>query len=204
MSYTEFPCGHPRNWVGSVWKKYSYRIYKLCLKKCATKDEADDLFQEVALRFCKKAESLNNQVHLLPWFEAVLLNCHYNGYRKRRLVCEIPFSSLGESMAFYDANVGDTNVFPKEELCAEAVMGMFTNLLSVLNPFEKMLVELSIVGGLSIRDLSQLTGLSRGSIVHRRDIAFKKMQEKVTTFKDRIQVITGRDASLREIIEYAG
>jgi len=204
MSCTGFLCRFPRKWVGSVWKKYSYRIYKLCLKKCGTKDEADDLFQEVALRFCKNASQLNNQVHLLPWLEAVLLHCHYNGYRKRHQMHEIPFSVLNEPKACYDARWADAYVPPEEGMCTEAILSEFSLLLEVLNPLEKMIVELSVVGGLSIRELSRLLGLSRGCLVRRRLMAFQKMEEKMVMQKDRIKMITGRDASLREIIEYTG
>jgi RNA polymerase sigma-70 factor (ECF subfamily) len=35
-------------------------------------------------------------------------------------------------------------------------------------------------------------------------MAFQKMEEKMVMQKDRIKMITGRDASLREIIEYTG
>ena len=77
-------------------------------------------------------------------------------------------------------------------------------MFKALNPLEKMIIELSVVGGLSLRDLSQLIGLSRASIGQRRQVALQKMQEKMAMQKDRIKMITGREASLREIIEFAG
>jgi len=204
MSHPDYPCNRSPDWVGSVWKKYSYRIYKLCLQKCATKDEADDLFQEVALRFCKKAGELNNEIHLLPWFNTVLLNCHYSGYRKKCLVREIPFSSLCESKSYYDASVAYAYEFPDECVNVESVRGEFSYLLKALNPLEKMIVELSVVGGLGLGELSRLVGLSRGSLIHRKLVALKKMQAKMVTQKERIKMITGREASLREILEFAG
>lgn len=204
MSYPGFLGNRPPNWVGSVWKKYSYRIYKLCLQKCATRDDADDLFQEVALRFCKNAGELNNHVHLFEWFQTVLLHCHYNDYRKRHHVHEIPFSSLAEPKSIYDACGADAYIKPEENLSMEAVLTEFSLLLEVLNPLEKMIVELSVVGELSIREMSQLIGLSRSSISHRREVAIQKMREKMAMQKDQIKMITGREASLQEIIECTG
>ena len=203
MSSKKSLCNRTPNWVGTIWKKYSYRIYKLCRQKCATKDEADDLFQEVALRFCKNAGVLNNQVHLFAWLQTVLLHCHYNDYRKRHMIHEIPFSVLMEPKAVYDARWADAYVKPDDDV-GEAAMQEFAFLLEVLNPLEKMIVELSVVGGFSLRDLSELIGLSRGSLAQRRRAAFQKMQEKMAMQKDRIKMITGHDASLREIIEYTG
>ena len=204
MSHSDFLYNRPRHWIGSVWKKYSYRIYKLCLQKCATKDEADDLFQEVALRFCKNARKLNNQIHLFSWFQTVLLHCHYNECRKGYKTREIPISCLCEPKSNYRARAADAYRQAEENLRMDAVMDEFTFLLEMLNPLEKMIVELTVIGGLSIRELSRLIGLSRGSIVHRRNVAFKKMETKMMAQKNRIEMITGRDASLREIIECAG
>jgi RNA polymerase sigma-70 factor (ECF subfamily) len=174
------------------------------LQKCATRDEADDLFQEVALRFCKKAGELNNQVYLFEWFQTVLLHCHYNDYRKRHRVHEIPFSSLAEPQRAYDARGADAYIKSEENISKEALVGEFSLLLETLNPLEKMIVELSVVCELSLRDLSELIGLSKGCIAHRRQIAFKKMQEKMEMQKDQIKMITGREATLREIIECIG
>ena len=195
MSYTGFLCNRPPDWVGAVWEKYSYRIYKLCLQKCGVKDEADDLFQEVALRFCQRANNLDAGIYLLPWLETVLLHCHYSGYRKRHVGREIPFSSLRDQQADYRAF--------EERVCApsdgsvrmESVMSEFSVLLETLNPLEKMIVELSVVGGF---------GLSRKAVTKRKMRAYQKMREKMAMQKERIKMMTGRDASLREIIEFAG
>ena len=197
-------CCRPPNWVGPVWEKYSYRIYKLCLQKCGTKDEADDLFQEVALRFCKKARDLKYGTYLLPWFNTVLLNCHYSDYRKKGANREIPFSFLRESIASYDSRGDDENlVLPKENIRLDAVMAEFSVLLEVLTPLEKMIVELSVLGGLRVIDLSQLFGLSKGCIAKRRMVAFQKMREKMISQNERFKVMMGRNATLREIIEFA-
>ena len=203
MSYTGFLCDQPRDWVGSVWKKYSYRIYKLCLKKCGLKDEADDLFQEVALRFCQKANELNNGVHLLPWFQTVLLNCHYSGYRKRGWGREIPLSILYDCKNRYMGYENLDRTLHDEDVSVCAVIGEISCLISVLNPLEKMIVELSIVG-YTTDELSDLIGLSRTGIVRHRARAFQKMQEKMVKQKELLKMVFGRDATLREIIEYAG
>ena len=202
MSYSGSLCNRPPYWVGSVWKKYSYRIYKLCLQKCGEKDEADDLFQEVALRFCQKANELNNGIRLLPWFQTVLLNCHYSEYRKRNMNRAIPISSLCESKQHcynYEENLlSDNGINPN------AIIGEFSCLLSVLSPLEKMIVEFTIVGGFTSSELSELIGLSKAGITRRRLKAYQKMHEKMEMQKEQLKMVVGREVTLREIIEYAG
>lgn len=191
------------NWVGSVWKKYSNRIYKLCRSKCATKDEADDLFQEVALKFCQNANVLNNGVYLYPWLETVLLHCHYSGYRRRDGVHVMPFSALCDAKAVYDDSNFELDIANEDEISEEAVMNEFSVLLNELTPLERMIVELSVVGGFKVREISHLIGLSKSNIVVRRMEAFKKMREKMLAQQDCIKNLTGRTVSLREIIECA-
>ena len=140
----------------------------------------------------------------MPWLETVLLHCHYSGYRKRRRAREIPISILCEPKASYDGDDENLYVVPDESINADAVMDEFSYLLEALNPLEKMIVELSVVGGLNVRDLSRLIGLSKACIVKRRQQAYQKMYEKMMEQKEKIKIITGRDASLRDIIEQAG
>ena len=200
MSYTDFLCDRPPNWVGSVWEKYSYRIYKLCLQKCATKEDADDLFQEVALRFCKKARELNNKNGFYAWFQTVLLHCHYSIYRKK-MDRMVPLSCLRERMYDnYDSMDSVKYVVPDEKINPEAVMNEFSLLLDELDPLERMIVELSVVGDIGIRDLSRLIGLSKVNIIARRNEAFEKMKLKMMAQKENYRMFWGRDASLSEII----
>jgi len=174
------------------------------LKKCESKDEADDLFQEVALRFCVNARKLNNGVHIYPWLTTVLLHCHYSHYRKKDFGRTIPISSLCEPSVDYDGSEDCLFVLRDEKINPEAVMGEFSLLLEELNPLEKMIVELSVVGGLNVRELSRIIGLSKGSVVARRNSAFKKMHDKMIKQNEKLKVVIGRDATLREIIECAG
>ena len=192
------------NWVGSVWKKYSNRIYKLCRSKCATKDEADDLFQEVALKFCQNANVLNNGVYLYPWLEKVLLHCHYSNYRKKEGVRLIPVSTLCDTSATYDETDVKYDIVLDDEMNEDAIMNEFAFLLNVLSPLERMIVELSVVGGFNVREMSRLIGLSKSNIVNRRVEAFKKMREKMLMQQEHIEKITGQVASLRKIIEGTG
>ena len=201
MSHKDSFCKSSPDWVGSVWKKYSCRIYKLCRSKCATKDEADDLFQEVALKFCQNAKELDSDICILPWLETVLLHCHYSGYRKRGGYHVIPLSRLCDTMATYDDKNVQMDLLPEDGLNGSAVLNEYALLLGTLNPLEKMIVELSVVGGFNVREISHLIGLSKSNIVNRRYAAFKKMREKMLAQQESFKKMTGRTATLRDIIE---
>ena len=91
-------------------------------------------------------------------------------------------------------------VIPDNKPKPEVFMNEFSQLLDVLEPLERMIVELSVVGGLSVRDLKELIGLSKASIVERRNLAIEKMKEKMMAQKENYRSFWERNASLNEII----
>ncbi len=95
------------------------------------------------------------------------------------------------------------DLIPSDEISDDAVMNEFSILLNELEPLERMIVELSVVGGFKVREISHLIGLSKSNIVVRRMEALKKMREKMLRQQEKIKNLTGRTASLREIIEGA-
>jgi RNA polymerase sigma-70 factor (ECF subfamily) len=155
----------------------------------------------VALKFCQNANVLNNGVYLYPWLETVLLHCHYSEHRKKDGIRVIPVSALRDTSATYDELNLKLDSIRENEISEEALQKEFAILLNELTPLERMIVELSVVGGFNIREMSRLIGLSKSNIVNRRMEAFKKMRGKMLGQQKNIKNITGRIASLREIIE---
>lgn len=116
----------------------------------------------------------------------------------------IPFSELREPVADYDSGNSYNYVVEDKGRDSERLMKGFVRLTEELEPFEKMVVELSLVGGVNIRDMSKMLGISKGTIVKTRVVAIKKLREKLRLRKESFKAMTGRDATLREIIESAG
>ena len=59
------------DWIESIWQRYSGTIYKLCVSKCKAEEDAKDLFQTVALKFCQNAASLKERRFFFHWFSCV-------------------------------------------------------------------------------------------------------------------------------------
>lgn len=156
--------------IESIWNRHSRQIYKLCQQKCGNVEDAKDLFQTVALKFCQNASSLRSESSAFPWLVAIMHNAHVDFVRKnchyvKRNACDenlADFSMVAaEKTAFY---------FPENQACAQ-----LEKLLEGLNEFEKSLVDLSIVGGLTLKELGPVYGLSENALVKRRQKALKKL-----------------------------
>lgn len=58
-----------------IIKQYSDMVYRLAFARVGTKHDADEVFQEVFLRFIKKKPVFHEQEHCKAWFIRVTINC---------------------------------------------------------------------------------------------------------------------------------
>lgn len=61
--------------IEDVIEKYSEMIYRLAFARVKSKSNADDIFQEVFLRYIRKCPSFENEEHRKAWLIKVTLNC---------------------------------------------------------------------------------------------------------------------------------
>ena len=89
------------NWVEKVWRKNASQIYKLCCARSKDTEHAKDLFQEVALRFCRSATVLDHDKPIFPWFMTVIRNTNRDLHRKTRRMVRL--TEVMEAGAKYSA-----------------------------------------------------------------------------------------------------
>lgn len=58
-----------------IIKQYSGMVYRLAFARAGTKHDADEIFQEVFLRFIKKKPVFHEEEHRKAWFIRVTINC---------------------------------------------------------------------------------------------------------------------------------
>ena len=64
--------------VNSIVDKYSDMVYRLAFARTRNKENADDIFQEVFLRYIRKQPEFENEEHEKAWFIRVTINCSKN------------------------------------------------------------------------------------------------------------------------------
>lgn len=162
------------NWVENIWRENSSQIYKQCRLRSSCKEAADDLFQEVALRFCKHATTLNVDISLYSWFNTVIRNTHYEMYRRGNKM--LPMSFLREKPLVYDAIPENASVHHRDrqgEILTRDELDFF---LEVLDPEERMVIELTFLGGITLHEASRYLGYSKNSLSKIRCSAIEKMK----------------------------
>ena len=61
--------------IDGLVTRYSEMVYKLAFARTRNRYDADDIFQEVFMRYIKKRPVFNNKEHEKAWFIKVTVNC---------------------------------------------------------------------------------------------------------------------------------
>lgn len=160
------------SWIETVWRLYSAKIYKLCEIKSDSVEDAKDLFQTVALKFCQNAHRLQGKTFTYQWLIRVLCNARCDMVTERHAT--YPMSKMADYVERLSALSEEKSVFYRPQNASED----YEILYSVLNPLERMIVDLSYIGGFSSDELSSIVGLSAGAIRKRRLFALGKLRAK--------------------------
>ncbi len=61
--------------AGQVIEYYSNMVYRLAFARTGTKHDAEDVYEEVFLRYLKKKPQFESEEHRKAWFLRVTVNC---------------------------------------------------------------------------------------------------------------------------------
>lgn len=65
-------------YIEEIIEKYSDTVYKVALTRCGTIENAEDIFQEVFMKFSEKMPKFKNEEHEKAWFIRVTINLTKN------------------------------------------------------------------------------------------------------------------------------
>ncbi len=81
------PENGPENGMGDVVERYAAIVYGIALTHVKNRADADDVFQEVFLAFCRRNIRFNDEEHRKAWLIRTTINCCKkavgNTWRKR-------------------------------------------------------------------------------------------------------------------------
>ncbi len=165
--------GCPPDWVDAVWRLNSPTIYKLCEVKCKSSEDAKDLFQTVALKFCQNAKKLQDRPSALPWLITVVKTSFCDFVAEKHSTYSFSKLDVDENFILAGRASGISDVKDGEDF------GMLEKFMEEMPPLERMIFEMSYIGGLSTDEISSVVGLSSNAIRKRKHHALVKLREKV-------------------------
>ena len=88
----------------NVIETYFNMVYKLALSQTKSKSSADDVTQEVFLRYLKNSRKFESEEHRKAWLIRVTLNCSKNVFSNAWFQKTVP---LSEELVFEEEETGE-------------------------------------------------------------------------------------------------
>lgn len=160
--------------IGMIWSKYASKIYKQCAHQTKSEEAAKDLFQDVALKFCRRARSLDLGCCLESWFRRVVHTTYCDQIRK--VYVETPMSCLMDEAGEYNAFPSHANKFHEENVRRQRTQDLVNLFLNELTPAERAVVEGSFIAGVTLSSMSRDFGMPRQVLWRIRYAALIKLR----------------------------
>lgn len=130
-------------------RKYSSSVYRIAFSYTGNRNDAEDIMQEVFLRYLKKPRSFSSSEHEKAWFLRVAVNCsksfHSTAWRRK----VIPLEDCSELSSAADE--GDTGL-----PVLEAVMA--------LPPKQRLCIHLYYYEDLPIKEIAEASGIPESTV----------------------------------------
>ena len=131
-------------YMNEVIEKYSDMVYRIALTRCGTVENAEDIFQEVFMRFSEKNPKFECEEHEKAWFIRVTINLTKN----------LKQSAWNQKIVTLDENM----IFEKKE-----ETDIFSSVCELPQSY-RTVVYLLYYEGYKVREISELMRKSEGTI----------------------------------------
>lgn len=94
--------------IEDIISRHSDMVYRLALSRTKNSADAEDIFQEVFMRYMKSKDKITSEEHLKAWLIRATINCSKNlfssaWYKKTTALDEKISTSMGEKSEVYYA-----------------------------------------------------------------------------------------------------
>jgi RNA polymerase sigma-70 factor, ECF subfamily len=155
-------------------------LYKMAVKVTRNEDDAKDLVQETFLRAFRFFDKYEPGTNCRAWLRQILMNTFINRYRQQhRRPSEVDFDYIEETRESQVQDAGLKLSNPEETLLNSILKEDVRQALVQLSPHYRGALLLSLMGGLSYREIADRTGCPIGTIMSRIHRARKIMQKRL-------------------------
>ena len=151
--------GDPRAFE-EVYQRFAQKVFNLALRMAGSKDEAEDLTQEIFLRIYRKLGSFQGRSKLETWIYRVTLNCCRSKLGRRRY----PMQPLAEENDGQGTELVDESRTPEEKTLAADAATQVGRALRGVKPRFREAVVLRDLQGLSYEEIAEILNIRIGTV----------------------------------------
>lgn len=150
-------------------QKHGKRLYGLCMTLCASKNDADDLYQETWLKAMKKLSTYNADKPFEPWITKIAVNTYRDMLRRKKRSPVYDDFSTTEEKDSVIMNVAESDEERKNKDIRDAVDSLEEKL--------RMTVILFYFNDLGEKRTAEALGIPVGTVKSRLNKAKKILKE---------------------------
>lgn len=153
-----------------LYRRFSPRMYAVCLRYASSSDEAEDILQEGFIKIFKKLESYRGEGSFEGWIRRIFVNTAIEHFRRRRYLQPVTEKEENTVEGKY-LSVLDT-------LAEKDIM----ELIRQLSPGYRTVFNMYVVEGYTHKEIGDMLGISEGTSKSQLSRAKVILQDMVKKF----------------------
>lgn len=159
-----------------LYKRFSGKMYAVCLRYANNADDAEDLLQEGFIKVYRNLHRFRAEGSFEGWIRRVFVNSSIEHFRKKSL-------QLSRVSDKEEGTIEDADVSALDNLAEKDII----KLIQELSPGYRTVFNLYVIEGYSHKEIGEQLGISEGTsksqLARARSILQKKVSEYLTDTK---------------------
>ncbi len=156
-----------------LYRRFSPRMYAVCLRYASNAEEAEDILQEGFIKIFKKLDSFRGDGSFEGWIRRIFVNTAIEHFRRKRYLMPVTEKEENTIEGKY------TSVL--DELGAKDIMA----LIQELSPGYRTVFNMYVVEGYTHKEIADMLGISEGTSKSQLSRAKVILQDMVRNFIDK-------------------
>ena len=156
-----------------LYRRFSPRMYAVCLRYAGNAEEAEDILQEGFIKIFKKLDSFRSEGSFEGWVRRIFVNTAIEHFRRKRYL--MPVTEKEEN------TIEGKYVSVLDELAEKDILA----LLQELSPGYRTVFNMYVVEGYTHKEIADMLGISEGTSKSQLSRAKVILQDMVRTFIDK-------------------
>jgi RNA polymerase sigma-70 factor (ECF subfamily) len=156
-----------------LYRRFSPRMYAVCLRYAGNAEEAEDILQEGFIKVFKKLDSFRSEGSFEGWVRRIFVNTAIEHFRRKRYL--MPVTEKEEN------TIEGKYVSVLDELAEKDILA----LVQELSPGYRTVFNMYVVEGYTHKEIADMLNISEGTSKSQLSRAKVILQEMVRTFIDK-------------------